>query len=292
MAREARVGMGLGDRLILLVAWIATCGLVYLLGFYVGKGTQEHRLGLEERIVRLPVASPPPGEGRRQPSKSEFGFYDKLMGEHGAERAADRARPAPPPAPAAAPAVAVAKPTPPPPPPAGASVKPTPPGPGPVKPAAPVLAPAAAAVKPTPPASAPIAAVAKPSPPAPVPAVVAPIAAKSPPPAPARESPVPADVPAKAAAPAAPAPVAAAVQAPGAGWTVLANPTRSREEADGLARQLRTRGYDANPVRVLRDGETWYRVQVGRFATSEQASELMHRLREHEGVSHVFVASE
>ena len=73
---------------------------------------------------------------------------------------------------------------------------------------------------------------------------------------------------------------------------MLANPTRSREEADALLRQLRERGYEAALVRVVRDGDTWYRVQVGRFATAEQASETMHRLREHEGVSHAFVASE
>jgi cell division protein FtsN len=73
---------------------------------------------------------------------------------------------------------------------------------------------------------------------------------------------------------------------------VLANPTRSREEADGLARQLRGRGYDASLVRVVRDGDTWYRVQIGRFVHAEQATDMMHRLRDHEGVSHVFVASE
>jgi len=33
-------------------------------------------------------------------------------------------------------------------------------------------------------------------------------------------------------------------------------------------------------------------VQVGRFTTAEQAEETMHRLREHEGVEHAFVASE
>src|SRR5262249_12503450 len=78
----------------------------------------------------------------------------------------------------------------------------------------------------------------------------------------------------------------------GHGWTVQANPTRSHDEADALYRQLRGRGYDATVVRVLRDRETWFRVQGRRFATSEQATETMQRLREHEGVSHVFVASE
>jgi cell division protein FtsN len=76
------------------------------------------------------------------------------------------------------------------------------------------------------------------------------------------------------------------------GWTVQANPTRSREDAEGLQRQLHGRGYDASIVRVLRDGDTWYRVQVGHFATSEQATEVMQKLREREGVSHAFVASE
>jgi cell division protein FtsN len=76
------------------------------------------------------------------------------------------------------------------------------------------------------------------------------------------------------------------------GWTVQANPTRSREEAEGLLRQLHGRGYEASIVRVLRDGDTWYRVQIGHFATSQQATEVMQKLREREGVSHAFVASE
>src|SRR5437867_3915713 len=193
MAKEGRSGLGLGDRLILLIAWVATCAVVYVLGFYVGKGMQGRPLGVEERIVRLPVTSAPPPEGKRPKSEEQFRFYDELMGDRagGASRAG-----------------------------------------------APVPADARPAV---------------------TPAVEAPR--------------VPA--PAASAPPIAPLP---------GGWTVLANPTRSREEADGLLRQLRTRGYEATLVRVVRDGDTWYRVQVGRFASAEQASEVMHRLREHEGV--------
>jgi len=250
MARETRGGMGLGDRLVLLLAWIATCGLVYLLGFYVGKGMQERRLGLEDRIVRLPVSSQPPAEGRRQKGDSEFGFYDKLMGEQRTDRTP---APTPPARVATAPAA---------PPPARVATAPAAPPPPRVAPA-PVAPPAAPA-----------------RPPAPAPG-------------PARPTPVAVAVPDKVApAPAPPAAVTAPAEPAPGGWTVLANPTRNREEADGLQRQLRGRGYDATLVRVLRDGETWYRVQIGRFATSEQASEVMRRLREHEGVSHAFVASE
>jgi cell division septation protein DedD len=91
--------------------------------------------------------------------------------------------------------------------------------------------------------------------------------------------------------PAAPlAPAAAGGQ--GGGWTVQANPTRSREEAEALSRRLEGRGYDAVVVRVPRDGDVWYRVRIGRYQTPEQATEAMQRLREREGVPHVFVASE
>src|SRR5262249_43462811 len=58
MAKAApapRAGLRFLDRLILFVAWGVTCGLVYGLGFYTGKGTQERRLGMGERVVRLVV---------------------------------------------------------------------------------------------------------------------------------------------------------------------------------------------------------------------------------------------
>ena len=55
-------GLRIWDRLILFLAWTVTCGLVYLLGFYVGKGVQAQRVDTEERIVKLPVSSPPPAQ--------------------------------------------------------------------------------------------------------------------------------------------------------------------------------------------------------------------------------------
>ena len=246
MARDGRGGLGLGDRLILLLAWITTCGLVYLLGFYVGKGAQERRLGLEERLVRLPVTAAPPAEGQRPKSENQFVFYDKLMGEHpaGAHEQSSAVAAAPHPAPLAAPAA-----------------------PAPARPAAAT-------------ASAGSRAAAR------APATAPPV----PPSRPSRAE--VAEQPSQPPAPASPPLTPPGARPAGSGWTVLASPTRSRDEADGLTRQLRGRGYDATLVRVLRDGDTWYRVQVGRFATSEQATEVMHRLREHEGVSHAFVASE
>jgi len=247
MAKAGRAGLGLWDRVVLLLAWGVTCGLVYVLGFYVGKGMQERPLGPEDRLVRLPVVSTPPPAGQRPKAESDLTFYDTLAG-------AERAVPHPPPhdAPAA--------PTPTPPP----------------TPAAPTAAPAA----PAPPASG-----AAPLPHPPRPKEVA-STSEATPSVPPHASPV---------APALPVPSVPPSPAarPAAGsWTVLANPTRSRDEADALVRQLRGRGYDASLVRVLRDGDTWYRVLVGHFATAAQANETMQRLREHEGVAHAFVASE
>src|SRR5881409_1800129 len=80
MAKPGRAGLGLWDRLVLLLAWGVTCGLVYLLGFYVGKGMQERPLGPEDRLVRLPVVSTPPPAGQRPKAESDLTFYDTLAG--------------------------------------------------------------------------------------------------------------------------------------------------------------------------------------------------------------------
>jgi hypothetical protein len=314
MAKEGRGGLGLGDRLILFAAWVVTCGMVYVLGFYVGKGTQERRFGMEERIVRLPVTSKPPAEGQRPKEDDQLSFYEALAGDRdggrglAAPRAAVPAGPkvaaAPPPSPATSPApgpgtvpsAAAARPaiaTTPAAPPAARPASPTPPAatsaarPAPASPSAPAPRPVGTPVPAEAPGSRP--AVAS----APAERSTAPSPAASPardePPAPPR--PAPAPPPATAAAPP-PRSLPPSAAPSGRGWTVQANPSRSRDDAEALQRRLRERGYEAVVVRVLRDGDTWYRVQVGRFATSEQASETMQRLREREGVTHAFVATE
>jgi cell division septation protein DedD len=254
MAKEGRTGLGFLDRVVLLLAWVTTCGVVYALGVYVGKGMQEHHPGIDERMVRLPVISKPPPEGQRPKTDSDLTFWDTLgAGEHPPERP-ERAAP-----PAAKPTSA---PAPPPAPAPAASATAT------AKPAAPPVSPPAAA--PPPPAARP--------PSSPTAAVTPPLAAAPAPAAPPLAHPAPALPPA--------APPAAG------GWTVQASPTRSREEAEALEQKLKARGYDAVVVRLSRDGDIWYRVRIGRYATSAQATDVMQRLREHEGVSHAFVASE
>jgi len=246
-------GLRIWDRLILFVAWTVTCGLVYLLGFYVGKGVQAQRVDMEERIVKLPVSGPPPAPGQRP--KSDLTFYDQLA------KSADR------------PALPTPAPAPPPKAPAG------------------TLPPRAAAPPTVPPGPMPTTTM-----PAPRPSTTVPPsrAAASPPPTP---HPVGARTP-PATAPPAPRPVERATSveprptsARGA-WSVQAAPTRSRDEAEALLKRLRSKGYDASIVQVPRDGATWYRIRVGRYASAGQATEAMQRLRDQEGVAHVFVASE
>ena len=276
MANERRSGLRFWDRLILFTAWVATCGLVYLLGFYVGKGTQIGRLGLEERVVRLPVTSAPPHEGQRPKSEGELTFYDTLVaGQTGERRAGEPTAPAKGAATtarvdgSAAPAKGAATTAPS----AAAAGAATVHGNGRAAPAV------AAAPRPTAGKSAPPPARAGSPKPPPAP-VAAPASSR---PAPQAEAHVP---------PPAPALAARFEPSAGGGWTVLANPTRSRGEAEALERQLRSRGYDATVVEVLRDGDAWYRLRVGRYPSADQATAAMHKLREHEGVEHAFVASE
>jgi len=240
-------GLRLWDRLILVLAWTVTCGLVYLLGFYVGKGVQAQRLETEERVVRLPVTAGPPPAGQRP--KSDLTFYDTLA--KSSERpASPTPEPTPPPkAPTGTLPPRAVVPTTPPPAPRPTTTLPPPRSAAPTTP--PPAPPRAAAV--TPPSTAPPAA--RPS-------------ERTPPPPPRIEP------------------------AGRGGWTVQASPTRSRDEAQALLKRLKGRGYDASIVEVSRDGATWYRIRVGRYASAGQATEAMQRLRDQEGVSHVFVASE
>src|SRR5262245_48800375 len=96
MAKAPRPTLRFIDRLVLFVAWIVTCAVVYVLGYYVGRGTPDRRSVMEERTVRLPVTSTPPPEGQREKEAKDFpSFYQALPA---GDRPIDVARgtPAPP----------------------------------------------------------------------------------------------------------------------------------------------------------------------------------------------------
>ena len=132
MANEMRPGLRFVDRGILVVAWLVTCGLVYALGFYTGKGTQEQRLGMEERLVRLPVQGEVPPAGGGAKASPDYEFYGNLVA---ADRGREGAGGAPVPTPGASGAPASARPA------SGAPAA-VAPAPGMPPPAAPAAAPA------------------------------------------------------------------------------------------------------------------------------------------------------
>jgi cell division protein FtsN len=74
-------------------------------------------------------------------------------------------------------------------------------------------------------------------------------------------------------------------------WTVYANPTRDKLAVEHERAALRAKGYPAEVVTLRRDGDMWYRIRVGRYATQAQAEEASRRLRG-DGVGHAFVQSE
>jgi cell division protein FtsN len=75
-------------------------------------------------------------------------------------------------------------------------------------------------------------------------------------------------------------------------YTVEASPTRSRSEAEAMRASLARRGFDATVQAVPKDGSTWYRLRVGRYASAEQAEHAVRQVRDRGGVSRAYVASQ
>jgi cell division protein FtsN len=70
------------------------------------------------------------------------------------------------------------------------------------------------------------------------------------------------------------------------------SPTRDRFEAERRRASLAAQGYDTAVVRMQRDGDTWYRVRVGRYPDKSRADSARQELRDRFGVDHAFVLEE
>ncbi len=257
MSKAPRPTLRWFDRLLMILMWLVTSGVVYVFGYYVGRGTPEHPTNMEERAVRLPVTSTPPPEGQRPKEAQDFpSFYQALPA---GERPIDVARGTPVTAPETPPSTA-------------------PPHATTTQPAAHATAATSTTLVRTTPTPPPTRAMPPPiSTPTTTPSAPRPLPSTS----------LPAGTP-----PASPPSTVAPRTSTRGTFTVEASPTRSRTEAEQLLGTLRRRGYDATLVQVERDGDTWYRLRVGRYATADQATDAMRRLRDVEGVTHVFVAAE
>jgi len=311
MATE-RGSLGFGQRLVLLGGWLVSCGFVYVLGFYVGKGM--HDGGPINPGVSLPVdAAVPPAPPAD--AQAPLTFYDVLGTQQGAPPAARPAQQEPAARPAAPDTPAAPRPTQP-----GAMSEQKPAATAPVEATPPAAATpgatppvvAKASVPTTPPAKPATTATTPTARPAPMPAspaidagvppldaVKPPVAAK--PAAPVVASAPPPAVPTAQAPPVRAAPAAPAVPPPAATglppqtasgrWTVYANPSRDQLAVEYERAALRAKGYPAEVVTMKRDGDTWYRIRVGRYATEAQAEQASRKLRT-DGVGHAFVQSE
>lgn len=301
---EGRPGLRLWDRLVLLVSWGVTCGLVFLLGLSVGRGTRQQVANSEERMVRLPVTTAAPAPAPAAVA-DDVTFYERLVAADRTQERPAAAAPAPrEPAPdtratakplkpvvpdsaasaqaaAAAKAVGAATPRP--------TAKPVtppmnPPPTAKLLDAAPraTTPPATARPATTPPTRTPgpgaaadkpatTQATAKPRTPtmANIETTPTPPAAKTPP------TRVASTTPAAGQAAAAPG---TAKETPQKNWTVTLSPGE-RYEAEALLHQLKAKGYSAAMVPTTRGNETKYRVRIGRYGNSADAAAAVKRLQ-------------
>ena len=90
-------------------------------------------------------------------------------------------------------------------------------------------------------------------------------------------------------------PAVARAEVPRAGegsWSVQVNATKDEAVADSVVKQLLAHGYNSYIVKVNLQGETWYRVRVGRFPTMEAATAIVMRLKNEERFPRAFLVNE
>jgi cell division protein FtsN len=90
-----------------------------------------------------------------------------------------------------------------------------------------------------------------------------------------------------------PAPSTAARSSGGeAAWAVQLAASREKTVTEAQVAKLKAKGYDSYSVEAERDGQTWYRLRVGRFATRGEADALREILVSREGYRSPFVTTD
>jgi DedD protein len=75
---QGSVEMSVGGVVVLGTASVVACGIVFLLGIYVGKGIAEHRFENEQRIVRQRIVRLPADVEATPKEDGRLSFYDRL----------------------------------------------------------------------------------------------------------------------------------------------------------------------------------------------------------------------
>ncbi len=135
-------------------------------------------------------------------------------------------------------------------------------------------APASASIKPRAPAVAEIPHAASPSP--------ATVARLKPPPEPAVNRPAPAEEESDddSETASAPAPPPRALPPGARPYNIQIEAVMDKSGADEMVSRLKTLGYNAQETKVALNGQTWYRVRVGPYASAEEATAAQNELRD------------
>ncbi len=284
MAREGRrFEFGWLEVLGLILTFALGSALCFFLGIFVGKGLQESQIARDDHTVKLPI-----GAGGQAapaaPAVASAGGTVAPAGSTGAPGAAKGAIDAKPagqpgkPGTEAKPASQVAKAT-------GEAVGAAASAALAVRPPVPTVTSAEAtpgAPVPTPTPAAVAAVVARPT--------RTPLPAKTP--APAR-TPVPIRSPKPTRTPrATPTPAFRMGANAKSGWSIQVNAAKDETTANSVMRKLQERGFNAYVVKVTLQGDTWYRVRVGRFPTMEAATAAVARLKSDESYSRAFLVND
>lgn len=259
MAREGRrFEFGWLEVLGLILTFALGSALCFFLGIFVGKGLQESEVARDDQTVRLPLGT---GGGAAQGGAPA----PLAVAQAGADRGG---APVPVASPADANRPAAAKPAEP-----GLAVRP----PAPTATAVPGATPA---VAPTPTPAPDAAAVAR-----------TPVPTRTPKPTP-KPTRTPAPKPTKVPKP---TPTSAARNGLAnlkSGWSIQVNAAKDEATANAVRARLQEKGFSAYVLRVNLQGETWYRVRVGRFPTMEAATSAVSRLKSDPSYARAFLVND
>ena len=78
----------------------------------------------------------------------------------------------------------------------------------------------------------------------------------------------------------------------GSAWTVQVGASIKKKSIEEQVARTKAKGYEAYMVETERDGQTWYRVRIGRFATRAEAEALREILASREGHRSPFVTND
>jgi len=83
----------------------------------------------------------------------------------------------------------------------------------------------------------------------------------------------------------------AAAKDPGKVWRAQVNAYPDERSAKQIVDRLKNKGYNAYVTEAQNKGKTWYRVNVGRYGSRDEADKLVEVLRSKENFTNAFAAS-